>query len=60
MDDVMSFETLKQFEIDKYIDLMRIKRCQKENNAELEYQLKTQKNKLNVMGLNVHDFEFDE
>lgn len=43
MDDVMSFETLKQFKIDKYIDLMRIKRCQKENNAELEYQLKTQK-----------------
>lgn len=57
--DEMNFEELKQFEINKYIDLIRIKKYQKEINPELEYQLKTQKNKLNSMGVNTQDFEYD-
>lgn len=56
----MSFEELKQFEITKYIDLIRIKKFQKEINPELEYQLKTQRNKLNSMGVNTQDFEYDD
>ena len=55
----MNFEELKQFEINKYIDLIRIKKHQKETNIELDYQLKTQKNKLNSMGVNTQDFEYD-
>ena len=56
----MNFEELKQVAIDKYIDLVRIKRFQKEVNPELEYQLKTQKNKLHNMGVNTEDFEFED
>ena len=58
--DTMNFEELKQIAIDKYIDLVRIKRFQKEINPELEYQLKTQKNKLHNMGVNTEDFEFED
>lgn len=59
VDENMNFEELKQFEINKYIDLIRIKKYQKEVNPELEYQLKTQRNKLNSMGVNTQDFEYD-
>ena len=54
----MNFEELKQITIDKYIDLIRIKRYQKEINPELEFQLKNTKNKLNSMGVNTKDFEY--
>ena len=54
----MTFEELKQFEINVYINLVRIKKHQKELNPELEYQLKTQKNKLHQMGVNTEDFEY--
>lgn len=56
----MNFEELKQFEINKYIDLIRIKRYQKDENIELEYQLKTQRNKLHSMKVNTEDFEYDK
>lgn len=59
VDENMNFEELKQFEINKYIDLIRIKKYQKEVNPELEYQLKTQRNKLNSMSVNTQDFEYD-
>lgn len=59
VNEEMNFEELKQFEINKYIDLIRIKKHQKETNIELDYQLKTQKNKLNSMGVNTQDFEYD-
>lgn len=58
--DEMNFEELKQFNIDYYINLVRIKKYQKENNPELEFQLKTQKNKLHSMGINTEDFEYEE
>ncbi len=60
MNDNMSFEELKQVAIDNYINLIRIKRCQKEVNPELEYQLKTQKNKLHQMGVNTNDFLYED
>lgn len=56
----MSFEELKQVVIDNYINLIRIKRYQKEVNPELEYQLKTQKNKLHQMGVNTDDFLYED
>ena len=58
--DEMNFEELKQVNIDYYINLIRIKRHQKENNPELEFQLKTVKNKLHSKGVNTKDFEYDE
>lgn len=56
----MNFEEMKQFHIDFYIALIRIKKYQKELNPELEYQLKIQKNKLHSMGVNTEDFEYDD
>lgn len=43
-----------------YINLIRIKRHQKEINPELEYQLKTQRNKLHNLGVNTDDFEYED
>ena len=43
-----------------YINLIRIKKFQKEINPELEYQLKTQKNKLHNLGVNTDDFEYED
>lgn len=59
MEDNMNYEELKQFNIDYYINLIRIKKYQKELNPELEYQLKTQKIKLHSMGVNTEDFEYE-
>lgn len=39
----MTLDELKQVNIDYYINLIRIKKYQKELNPELEYQLKIQK-----------------
>lgn len=58
--DRMNFEEMKQVEIDIYINLIRIKKYQKEINPELEYQLKTQRNKLHQMGINTEDFEYED
>ena len=60
MNEDLGFEELKQFNIDYYINLIRIKRHQKEVNPELEFQLKTQRNKLSTMGVNTKDFEYEE
>lgn len=43
-----------------YINLIRIKKFQKEINPELEFQLKTQRNKLHNLGVNTDDFEYEE
>ena len=43
-----------------YINLIRIKKFQKEINPELEYQLKTQRNKLHNLGINTDDFEYED
>ena len=56
----MNFEELKQVSIDYYVNLIRIKKYQKETNPELEHQLKVAKNKLHSMGVNTKDFEYDE
>ena len=44
----MTLEEQKQILIDAYINLMRIKKVQKEVNEELEYQIKTTKVKLPI------------
>ena len=55
----MTLDELKQVNIDYYINLIRIKKYQKELNPELEYQLKIQNNKLHTLGVNTDGFEYD-
>ncbi len=56
----MSKEEMMNYETNIYINLIRIKKHQKEINPELEYQLKTQRNKLHNLGVNTDDFEYEE
>lgn len=59
-EEIMTKEEMLNYETNIYINLVRIKRYQKEVNPELEFQLKTQKNKLHNLGVNTEDFEFEE
>ena len=56
----MTLDELKQITIDYYVQLLRIKKVQQEENPEFEYQLKVQKNKLASLGINISDFEYDK
>lgn len=47
------------YETNYYINLIRIKKHQKETNPELEFQLKTQRIKLHNLGVNTDDFEYE-
>lgn len=55
----MTHDEMLQMEINYYVNLIRIKRFQTENNPELEYQLKVQRNKLATLGINTSDYEYD-
>lgn len=54
----MTLDELKQFAIDTYVSLMRIKKAEKAENEELDYQIKVQRNKLANLGINTSDFDF--
>lgn len=54
----MTLEEQKQILIDAYINLMRIKKVQKEVNEELEYQIKTMKVKLSTFGIDISELEY--
>jgi len=47
----MTKEEMINVLIDKYADLMRIKKAEKAGNEELEYQLKVTKAKLEAFGV---------
>lgn len=47
----MTKEEMINVLIDKYADLMRIKKAEEAENEELEYQLKVAKAKLEVFGV---------
>ena len=55
----MTREEMIKYEIDYFINLMRIKKAEKGTNTELDYQIKVQRNKLSTLGVNTNDFEFD-
>ena len=57
-EDILTLEEQKQILIDAYINLMRIKRVQKEINEELEYQIRTTKVKLSTFGIDVSELEY--
>ena len=58
MGESMTLEEQKQILIDTYINLMRIKKDQKEVNEELEYQIKTTKVKLLTFGIDISELEY--
>lgn len=55
----MTKEEMINVETNYYINLIRIKRFQKDTNPELEYQIKVQRNKLHSFGINTDDYEYD-
>lgn len=57
-EEILTLEEQKQILIDAYINLMRIKKVQKETNEELEYQIKTTKVKLSTFGIDISELEF--
>ena len=59
MCDEMSKDEMLNFEINYFVNLMRIKRAEQGVNSELEYQIKVQRNKLAALGINTNNFEFD-
>ena len=60
MNDEMTREEMLRYEIDYFVNLMRIKKFEKDVNEELEYQIKVQRNKLSTLGVNTDNFEFDK
>lgn len=57
-EEILTLEEQKQILIDSYINLMRIKKVQKEVNEELEYQIRTTKVKLSTFGIDISELEF--
>ena len=55
----MTKEEMIKYEIEYFINLIRIKKAEKGINEELDYQIKVQKNKLSTLGVNTSDFEYD-
>ncbi len=56
----MTLDEMKQFIIDYYVNLQRIKKASNGvENSELEYQLKVTENKLSTLGIAVKDFQID-
>ena len=58
-EDVNNFEMIN-YEINIYVNLMRIKKAEKADNPELDYQLKVQKNRLAALGVNTESFEYQK
>ena len=58
MGEEMTFEEHKSILIDAYVNLMRIKKHQKEVNEELEYQIRITKVKLSTIGIDISELEY--
>ena len=56
----MTREEMLKYEVDYYVNLIRIKKAEQGTNTELDYQIKIQRNKLATLGVNTGDFEFDD
>ncbi len=57
MEEMTKDEMLK-YEIDYWVNLLRIQRAETGKNEELDYQIKVQRNKLSTLGVNTESFEF--
>lgn len=59
MNEDMSRDEMINYEINYFVNLIRIKRAEQSTNTELDYQIKVQRNKLAALGVNTENFEFD-
>ena len=53
----MSRDEMINFEINYYVNLLRIKKAEQAVNEELDYQIKVQENKLHALGVNTDNFK---
>lgn len=53
----MSRDEMINYEINYYVNLLRIKEAEQGTNKELDYQIKVQQNKLHALGVNTDDFK---
>ena len=56
-EEIMTLDELKQIAIDNYVNLMRIKKAEKSENEELEYQIKIATTKLNALGISLEELK---
>lgn len=56
--DCMTLEEQRQAAIITYVNLMRIKACEKSENKELEYQIKVAKVMLQNFGIDFSELEY--
>lgn len=54
----MTKDEMIKYEIDYWVNLLRIKKAETGINEELDYQIKVQRNKLSTLGVNTESFEF--
>ena len=57
--DEMSRDEMINFEINYYVNLLRIQAAEQGINKELDYQIKVQENKLHALGVNTDNFKLD-
>ena len=58
-DDEMSRDEMINFEINYFVNLLRIQAAEQGINKELDYQIKVQENKLHALGVNTDNFKID-
>ena len=58
-DDEMSRDEMINFEINYFVNLLRIQAAEQGTNKELDYQIKVQENKLHALGVNTDNFKID-
>lgn len=54
----MSRDEMINFEVNYYVNLLRIQKAEQGVNEELNYQIRVQENKLHVLGVNTEHFQF--
>ncbi len=57
MSEHMTDNEQRQYIIDTYVNLMRIKACESGTNSELDYQIKVTKVKLANYGIDISELE---
>lgn len=57
--DEMSRDEMINFEINYFVNLLRIQAAEQGINKELDYQIKVQENKLHALGVNTDNFKLD-
>ena len=55
----MSRDEMINFEINYFVNLLRIQAAEQGINKELDYQIKVQENKLHALGVNTDNFKLD-